>query len=84
MDREQLKREIKEMIVAECDKKMDPAKIEDDKPLIGNESHLGLDSLDALQIAVAVQRRYGKRVQGSTEGRQVLQTVNTLADFILS
>ncbi len=82
-NREQLKRELKELIIYECQKEITPADIADDAPLFG-ESGVDLDSLDALQIAMAVQRRYGKRIEGNTETRSALASINALADFILA
>ena len=82
-DRDALKRELKELIIYECQKEMNPGDIADDEPLFG-ESGVDLDSLDALQIAMAVQRRYGKRIEGNTETRSALASINALADFILS
>jgi len=84
MDREQLKLELKQLIVRECQKQAAPESLADDAILIGSESPLELDSLDALQIAIAVKQRYGKRIDGSTETRAALKSVNSLADFILA
>lgn len=84
MDRDALKLELKRMIVHECQKDVDPARLSDDALLIGSESELQLDSLDALQIALAVKQRYGKRIDGSTATRNALKSIGALADFILS
>ena len=84
MDRDALKLELKQMIVRECQKDVDPARLSDGAFLIGSESELQLDSLDALQIALAVKQRYGKRIDGSTETRAALKSIDALADFILS
>ena len=83
-DREQLKLELKELIIHECQKELTPDQIPDDAPLFGGAPGPDLDSLDALQIAMAVQRRYGKRIEGNTETRSALASINALADFILS
>lgn len=82
MDREQLKLELKQLIVRECQKDVPPEQLSDDAILIGSESQLQLDSLDALQIALAVKQRYGKRIDGSTETRAALKSINSLVDFI--
>ncbi|HEV2111509.1 MAG TPA: acyl carrier protein [Gammaproteobacteria bacterium] len=82
MDRERLKLELKQLIVRECQKDVPPEQLSDDAILIGSESQLQLDSLDALQIALAVKQRYGKRIDGSTETRAALKSINSLADFI--
>jgi acyl carrier protein len=84
MDREQLKLELKRLIIRECEKNLTPEQISDDGILIGSESQMDLDSLDALQIALAVKQHYGKRIDGSTETRAALKSINTLADFITS
>lgn len=80
-DSDALKRELKAMIVLECDKDIEPSTIEDDAVLIGGD--LDLDSLDALQIAMAVKTRYGVSIEGGMEARRALQSVNTLADTII-
>ncbi|HVC38277.1 MAG TPA: acyl carrier protein [Gammaproteobacteria bacterium] len=84
MDREQLKLELKQMIIKECEKHMRPEQIPDDAILIGSEGSLALDSLDALQIALAVKQQYGKRIDGNNKTRAALTSINTLADFILA
>ncbi|MGA9852082.1 MAG: phosphopantetheine-binding protein [Gammaproteobacteria bacterium] len=84
MDKEQLKYELKQMIITECQKNLDPRQIPDDAVLIGSEGELGLDSLDALQIALAVKQKYGKRIDGNNQTRAALASVNALADFIFS
>jgi len=84
MDREQLKLELKQMIIKECEKHLRPEQIPDDAILIGSQGSLALDSLDALQIALAVKQHYGKRIDGSNQTRAALTSVNSLADFILS
>ncbi|HET7370366.1 MAG TPA: acyl carrier protein [Gammaproteobacteria bacterium] len=84
MDREQLKLELKQLIIRECDKDVAPEDIADDAVLIGSGGMLQLDSLDALQIALAVKQQYGKRIDGGKETRAALQSVNSLADFILA
>ena len=60
---------------------VEPDSVDDDAILIGGE--LELDSLDALQIAMAVKNRYGVSIEGGPAARQALRSVNTLADTIL-
>ena len=57
-------------------------KIDRDAPLIGPESPLGADSLDALEIAVTIQREYGVRMDSENTSRTVLQSLATLAQYI--
>jgi acyl carrier protein len=84
VDRDQLKADLKRLIVVECQKDVDPAGIGDDEVIMGAQSRLQLDSLDALQISLAVQQKYGKRIEGNNETRNALASVNALADFILA
>lgn len=84
MNRDQLKLELKQLIIRECEKNLNPDQIADDAILIGSEGGLALDSLDALQIALAVKQQYGKRIDGNNQTRAALTSVNTLADFILA
>lgn len=79
--REQIKSALKRMIVEECDKDVPPADISDDEILIGGP--LDLDSLDALQICIAVQNAYGVRIQAGPQARRALRSIDTLADTIL-
>lgn len=83
MDREQLTLELKQLVIEECETDVRPEDIADDALLMGPESKLGLDSLDALQISLAVKKRYGTRIDGGHETRAALESINTLADFIL-
>ncbi|OQY20170.1 MAG: acyl carrier protein [Desulfobacteraceae bacterium 4572_35.1] len=54
--------------------------IGDEEPLFGDG--LGLDSLDAVEMAVIVQKHFGVEIKDMEEGRPALQSVQSLADFI--
>lgn len=79
---EKLKMELKKLIVEECDIAVDPEEIGDDDFLFGSESRLGLDSIDALQISIAIQNKYNIIITDSKETRRVMRSVNTFADFL--
>jgi acyl carrier protein len=76
------KTELKQLIVTACNRDMDPATITDDEPLFGRNARLELDSLDILQINVAVARHYNVRIEDSKHAMRVMKNINTLADFI--
>ena len=59
-----------------------PASIADDQPLF--ESGLGLDSVDALELVVAIERRYDITLQGADLERSTFATVLSLASFVES
>ena len=59
-----------------------PEDIKDDEPLFGDEG-LALDSLDAVEIVVVLQRYFGIDVKDADMGREVFESVNTLTEYIL-
>jgi len=54
------------------------AEIGDDRPLFGPEG-LGLDSVDALQLVVALDKKYGVKITDQQVAQQVLRSVSTMA-----
>lgn len=60
---------------------LDIESINDDAPLLGGE--LELDSIDALELVIQVEKRYGVKIKSSEETRTALTSVNVLADYIL-
>ncbi|MDR1349908.1 MAG: phosphopantetheine-binding protein [Zoogloeaceae bacterium] len=77
-----LKLALKILIVQSCEKDCDPAGIADDEPLFGSDARLALDSLDALQLSMALQKRYGIRLTDSKETRRILANVESLAGWL--
>ena len=77
----ELKHDLKLLIIEECDKDFTTDFINDDTPLLGGD--LDLDSLDVLQICMAIKTRYDVRIEGSTEARKALKSINTLAQTIV-
>ena len=70
---------LKRLLLEACDKTEPPGGLADDEILFGPESRLGLDSLDALQLSMAIQKRYGVRMPDSKETRRALASLETLA-----
>jgi len=77
-----LEKDLKELIVEACNVPDVPEAFSSDAPLFGPDSFLGLDSLDAVEVVVAVQRAYGVRIGGEESSREVLKSIKTLAEFI--
>ncbi len=73
---------LKQLIVEACDKDCDPANITDDELLFGPEAPLQLDSLDALQVSMAIKKQYGLRLPDSKETRRILSSVGNLAEHL--
>lgn len=79
---QELKQELKESLVKNLSlEDVTPDQIEDDMPLFGDEG-LELDSLDAVEIVVMLQRNYGLDVKELQKGREIFQSINTLADYV--
>ncbi|MEZ4601652.1 MAG: phosphopantetheine-binding protein [Syntrophotaleaceae bacterium] len=77
-----LEQELKDLIIEACNVPDPPRDFRDDAPLIGPDSPLGLDSLDAVEVVVEVQKKYGVRIGGEDASRAILQSIETLAGFI--
>jgi acyl carrier protein len=72
---------IKGLLVTELNLKgRDPATIEDDAPLFG--AGLGLDSLDALQLAMTLEEKLGVRIPEGDEARAIFKSVRAIADHV--
>jgi acyl carrier protein len=77
-----LRARIKEMLVKNLMLQTTADQIDDDLPLFGPNG-LGLDSIDALEIAVSMEKTFGVSVPNSEVAGKALQTVNTIHDYIL-
>jgi acyl carrier protein len=77
-DSTELKMQIKQMLVDNLMLKISAAEIGDDQPLFGPGS-LGLDSVDALQVVVALEKNYNLKLSDAEAARKTMQTVNAIA-----
>jgi acyl carrier protein len=75
---EELKAHIKRMLVEDLMLKISAEAIADDQPLFGPRS-LGLDSVDALQLVVALDKTYGLKISDAAKARATLGSVNAIA-----
>ncbi len=81
MDLVSLRAELKRLIVSDLNLKgRDPDTIEDDAQLFGGG--LGLDSLDALQLAMSIEEKLGVRIPEGEEAREIFRSVRTIADHV--
>ena len=75
------KEQLKQILVSDLNlEDMTPEQIPDDSPLFGQG--LGLDSLDAVELVVIVQRHFGVEIKDMQEARSAFQTLGTLAALI--
>jgi acyl carrier protein len=83
MSDENLKDDIKEMMVESLMLKTPKEEISDNMPLFGPEG-LGLDSIDALELVVSLEKRYGVSVSNSEVAKHALASVNTIYDYVVA
>lgn len=77
-----LKENLKAQIIEQLNlEDLTPADIQDDAPLFGDQG-LGLDSIDALEFIVLLDTYYNIKVTDPNEGKDIFQSVNSLAAFI--
>jgi acyl carrier protein len=78
---ENLKLELKEKIIDALNLvDMTPADIEDDAPIF--MEGLGLDSIDALELMLLMEKNYGIRLSNPAEGKQVFKSINAMAEYV--
>jgi acyl carrier protein len=80
---ETLKSDIKRMMVDNLMLQVTVDDIREDQPLFGPDG-LGLDSVDALQLVVALDKNYGIKIPTPEVARQILQSVNSIALAVAS
>lgn len=77
-----LKLEIKQLLIENLMLQITAEEIGDEQPLFGPGS-IGLDSVDALQLVVALDKQFGLRIQDSEAAKQILQSVHTIAKAVV-
>lgn len=81
LDNASLRADIKQLIVSKLHLEgMTPADIADDAPLFGEG--LGLDSVDALELVVALEKHFGVKIQSHEVDRNAFASVTALAEFV--
>jgi acyl carrier protein len=77
----ELKHDIKELIISSLNlTDLTPEQIVDDAPLF--QEGLGLDSIDALELAVAIERKYRVTIPDEAVGKKAFSSVSALAQYI--
>ncbi len=79
---EKLIEELKQHLIENLNlEDLTPADIDTEAPLFGDEG-LGLDSIDALEIILILERNYGLKIDNPAKGKEIFYSVRTLADYI--
>ncbi len=76
-----LRSEIKKMLVENCMLQIPAEEISDEQALFGPGS-LGLDSVDALQLVVALDKNYGLKVPDPDTAKSILHSINSMAEAV--
>jgi acyl carrier protein len=74
--------ELKALVLEAAEKPEPPGGLMHDEPLFGGKARMDFDSLDALQISMALQKRYGVRLPDSKETRRAMETIGHLAEHL--
>lgn len=78
---EELVEQLKVQIIKQLNlEDLEPEDIDPDDPLFGNG--LGLDSIDALELIVLLEKEYGIKIENPKDGQKVFFSLNTMAEFI--
>ncbi len=73
--------ELKEKIIESLNlEELTPDDIDADAPLFG--SGLGLDSIDALELIVMLEKNYGIKLQDASKGKEIFKSVNVMAKYV--
>lgn len=79
----ELKLQIKQMIVDTLNlNEVNPAEIIDNQPLFSGENIITLDSIDGIELIMAIQRKFSVRLDDQNLARNILNTVDSMAEFI--
>ena len=62
---------------------VEPDEIDADEILFDADGELGLDSIDALELIVLLDKEYGIKIKNQEEGKQIFHSLKTMAEFIL-
>jgi acyl carrier protein len=81
-DTNELKERLKALMVEQLMLQVPAAEIADDLPLFGPEG-LALDSVDAIQLVVVLEKHFGLKIQDTEVARQVMQTVSSMAAAVI-
>lgn len=76
-----LNTELKQYIIEALNlEDITPDDIDDEAPLFGEG--LGLDSIDALELIVLMEKHYGIRLASAAEGKEIFKSIQTMADYV--
>jgi acyl carrier protein len=82
MDKQELIAKLKVEVIEQLNlEDIEPDEIEADSPLFGEG--LGLDSIDALELIVLLEKNYGLKIEDPKDGKKIFHSIETMADYII-
>lgn len=75
-----LNAQIKQLIINRLRLKITPEEIDDNAPLFGDG--LALDSIDALELSIAIEKMFGAEIKNEEDGREAFRSINHLVAYI--
>ncbi|GMT49803.1 MAG: hypothetical protein IEMM0008_1342 [bacterium] len=83
MDKDSLTNELKEFIIDTLDiDDVNPEELDNDKSLVAED--IGLNSIDLLELTIAIEKKYNIKIGNAETAQKVFQSVNTMADYIIA
>jgi len=83
MNQDEIIKKLKVQIVEQLNlEEIKPESIDTNAPLFGEG--LGLDSIDALELIVLLEKNYGVRIQDPKEAKEIFVSVKTMADYVMA
>lgn len=80
----EIQEELKEKIIETLNlEDIKPEDIDNDAPLFGDLSGFGLDSIDALELIVLLDRDYGIKIKNPNKSRDIFKSINVLSNFVI-
>ncbi|MBL4649310.1 MAG: acyl carrier protein [Aureispira sp.] len=81
---EELIEKLKVQIIKQLNlEDVEPSEIDPEKMLFDADNELGLDSIDALELIVLLDKEYGIKIKSQEEGKQIFHSLVTMAEYIL-
>lgn len=83
-ENQKLKTEIKELIIRTLNiKNIQAEQVPDSVPLFSSENILNLDSIDGIELVMAIQERFQVRIADQNVARNVLESIDSIAEFLV-
>ena len=80
---QEIKLEVKKLIVETLNMQgIVPSEIKDDIPLLSGENIIKIDSIDVLELVIAIQKKFNVRLDDQNLARHIINTVDTISDFV--